>query len=496
MNILAILRAKQFSPNSVEKDEAIMMAVVSRLRAKGHAVEVVPENTLLTLHAVPTGKIILSMGRTPETLRWLSRQDACVVNSPESVALCQSRTALSRVMKETGTPQPLPSGPDGYWLKRDDGAARQQGDVVFAKDKADLWHQLVDFRQRGINDYTVSANIVGDVVKFYGVRGTGFFRYFYPTDDGDTKFGDEWHNGPAHHYPFDTAAFHQCVERLATAVGIDIFGGDTIVRNDGTFCIIDFNDWPSFSRCREEAADAITTLAVNRFVHPGAIRGYIFDYGGTLDTGGCHWGKFILHAYQHMDVPVTEEQFRQAYVYAERYVAQHPVILPDDTFRQTLEKKVSLQLQYLQLTPSYLSPLTSYLYQKVCRHISHSRDILQQIAQPKVLVSNFYGNLQTVLHEFSFDSLFSGVIESAVVGVRKPDPSIFALGLESLQLPPGAVAVVGDSIDKDILPATSIGCRTIWFRGEQWTDTLVVPPDACVTINDLSELLTMNPSTN
>ena len=84
MNILAILRAKQFSPNSVEKDEAIMMAVVSRLRAKGHAVEVVPENTLLTLHAVPTGKIILSMGRTPETLRWLSRQDACVVNSPES----------------------------------------------------------------------------------------------------------------------------------------------------------------------------------------------------------------------------------------------------------------------------------------------------------------------------------------------------------------------------------------------------------------------------
>ena len=496
MNILAILRAKQFSPNSVEKDEAIMMAVVSRLRAKGHAVEVVPENTLLTLHDVTAGKMILSMGRTPETLRWLSRQDACIVNSPESVALCQSRTALSRVMKETGTPQPPPSGPDGYWLKRDDGAARQQGDVVFAKDKADLWHQLADFRQRGINDYTVSANIVGDVVKFYGVRGTGFFRYFYPTDDGDTKFGDEWHNGPAHHYPFDTAAFHQCVERLAKAVGIDVFGGDAIVRNDGTFCIIDFNDWPSFSRCREEAADAITTLVVNRFVHSGTIRGYIFDYGGTLDTGGCHWGKFILHAYQHMAVPVTEEQFCQSYVYAERYVAQHPVILPDDTFRQTLEKKVSLQLQYLQLTPSYLSPLTSYLYQQVCRHISHSRDILQQIAQPKVLVSNFYGNLQTVLHEFSLDSLFSSVIESAVVGVRKPDPAIFALGLESLQLPPGAVAVVGDSIDKDILPATSIGCRTIWLRGKQWTDTLVVPPDACVAINDLSELLTMNPSTN
>ena len=76
MNILAILRAKQFSPNSVEKDEAIMMAVVSRLRAKGHAVEVVPENTLLTLHDVTAGKMILSMGR---------RASPCVKAEPRSV---------------------------------------------------------------------------------------------------------------------------------------------------------------------------------------------------------------------------------------------------------------------------------------------------------------------------------------------------------------------------------------------------------------------------
>ena len=37
MRILAIGRAECFSPNSVEKDRAIMEAVVSRLRAKGHS---------------------------------------------------------------------------------------------------------------------------------------------------------------------------------------------------------------------------------------------------------------------------------------------------------------------------------------------------------------------------------------------------------------------------------------------------------------------------
>ena len=46
-------------------------------------------------------------------------------------------------------------------------------------------------------------------------------------------------------------------ERLATLVGVDVYGGDCIVRPDGTYAIIDFNDWPNFARCREEAADAI-----------------------------------------------------------------------------------------------------------------------------------------------------------------------------------------------------------------------------------------------
>ena len=88
------------------------------------------------------------------------------------------------------------------------------------------------------------------------------------------------------------------------------------------------------------------------------IKGYIFDYGGTLDTHGCHWGKVIWHAYQHCGVPVTEAQFREAYVYAERTLGRNPIIQPDFTFRQTLETKLRIQLEYLS---ERLSPLTSHL---------------------------------------------------------------------------------------------------------------------------------------
>ena len=163
-------------------------------------------------------------------------------------------------MERIGTPIPPKDGIDGYWLKRGDAAAQSKGDVVFAADRDTLRQAIADMEQRGISEYTVSAHVVGDLVKFYGVFGTGFFRYYYPTDDGQTKFDDERRNGSAHHYPFDISALQGETERLAEAVGIDIYGGDAIVRDDGSFCLIDFNDWPSFSRCREEASDAIASI--------------------------------------------------------------------------------------------------------------------------------------------------------------------------------------------------------------------------------------------
>ena len=255
-----IQRAPQFSPNSVEKDLAILDAVAARLSVQRHEVSVVSEDNLpVTLDA----DVILTMGRLSETQKMLKTlRDCRIINAPEGIENC-ARSRLAAIMAQVGTPVPPEEGPDGYWLKRGDAAAQSESDVQFAVDKAQLAEKIQDMGQRGISSYTVSAHVVGDLVKFYGVRGTGFFRYFYPTDDGDTKFSDESRNGSARHYVFEVSAMQVEAERLAEAVGIEVYGGDCIVRSDGTFCMIDFNDWPSFSRCREEAAEAIASLIMN-----------------------------------------------------------------------------------------------------------------------------------------------------------------------------------------------------------------------------------------
>lgn len=223
------------------------------------------------------------------------------------------------------------------------------------------------------------------------------------------------------------------------------------------------------------------------------IKGFIFDYGGTLDTGGNHWGRVLWHAYERRHIPVSEEQFRQAYVSVERMLGSEPVITPHHTFHETLDTKVRLQFRQLHLDEAAAAPLVGEVYAETCRQTAASIRVLRQLADryPLVLVSNFYGNLPVVLHEFGFDGLFRQVVESATVGLRKPDERIFLLGLQALQLPAEEVVVVGDSVKNDILPAQKLGCHTVWYQGEQWTDgpSLLAPSSQVVT--DLSQLLAL-----
>lgn len=227
-------------------------------------------------------------------------------------------------------------------------------------------------------------------------------------------------------------------------------------------------------------------------------KGYIFDYGGTLDTGGCHWGRRIWHAYEKAGVPVSEQLFREAYVYAERELGRNPIIQPDYTFRKTLDVKLRIEMEYISTKQAgfdaaqWRNNVLDILYKQTEEETAKSREVLVKLKEhhPLVLVSNFYGNISTVLEEFKLDNIFDSIVESAVVGVRKPDHRIFTLGVEALGMNPEEVTVVGDSYDKDIAPAKKAGCRTIWMRGEGWTDNEGNDTSAAdKVITELSEIL-------
>ena len=265
---LLIQRAACYSPNSEEKDLAILQEVGCffddvNIVGEGEFVENFSTyNQLISaesLGAVNAYYQIISMARSPKALdclEQLEQRGMRVLNSSVGVRACQ-RSNVEKVMRENHLPLPPDEGDDGYWVKRADAAAQSKEDVCFCHDWSEVEKMRSTFMKRGITDIVTQAHVKGDVLKFYGVEGTGFFRYYYSGDDTETKFGDEERNGKPQYYPFSSSDLQTDAEKVACLLQTPIYGGDAIIQEDGNYVIIDFNDFPSFSKCRKEAAKAI-----------------------------------------------------------------------------------------------------------------------------------------------------------------------------------------------------------------------------------------------
>lgn len=232
------------------------------------------------------------------------------------------------------------------------------------------------------------------------------------------------------------------------------------------------------------------------------IKGIIFDYGGTLDTNGNHWAEVLWEKYVEKGVPVSKEEFKEAYVHGERTLAITPLIKPEHNFYDVLFIKVGLQIAFLldkgylkdvPVTKEYPERIAKSCYEYVLNVLQISRRILEKLSvQYKlVLVSNFYGNIETILKDFGLLCFFKEIIESSVVGVRKPDPVIFELGVKALDYNPENIVVIGDSFSKDMVPAKKVGCKTVWLRGRGWTEEVDESlPDSIISdLNQLPDLI-------
>lgn len=273
------------------------------------------------------------------------------------------------------------------------------------------------------------------------------------------------------------------------------------------------------------------------------IKGIIFDYGGTLDTRGDHWSEVLWQGYEHFGIGVADDEevepgvsihkqaFRDAYVYGERALAVNPIVTPDFHFEDILREKLILELNFLagkelletgkddaekqaklgndsdasseslllSLSDSEIHQIAvdmaHYINAKTLDLLHENKQVLEYLKQagyPMVLVSNFYGNINQVLKDAEIDGYFKDVIESAVVGVRKPNPAIFALGVCALDLPASQVLVVGDTYGKDIIPAHKLGCHTLWIKGLQWEEKQVdesIPDGIIRKLSEMEEFL-------
>lgn len=201
------------------------------------------------------------------------------------------------------------------------------------------------------------------------------------------------------------------------------------------------------------------------------VKGLIFDYGGTLDTNGCHWAEVIWEEYKRHNVPVSYDRFREAFVSVERLFGRESIIQPYFNFFDTMLTKIKYQFEALHFVDKSIEQrIAEACYQRAAVHATISKILLRPLKEkyPMQLVSNFYGNLPSVLDDFGLTPFFDHVIESEQVKIRKPDPAIFSLALANWEFLPSEVAIIGDSYKNDITPAIELGCQSIWLKGKSF----------------------------
>ena len=268
MRLAGIRRKTEFSPNHVVNDSLILHATGDALAALGAEVVYYDEGAVSpeTLRE----RVVFSMVQGPAGAAALSKVEdagALIINSPRAVMNCY-RTNMVKLLPGAGIPFPesvivstdggadlRPAGPGSkkVWIKRGDVHAVHKEDVTLASDDDERGTLLREFHARDIRQAILQEHLEGDTVKFYAVRETDLFHWYYL-------------NG-VHKTPFQAGKLREIASVAAEVLGLYVYGGDAIIGVDGGITIIDINDWPSFAPVRDDAGRAIAGLVFRKAQH-------------------------------------------------------------------------------------------------------------------------------------------------------------------------------------------------------------------------------------
>jgi len=102
------------------------------------------------------------------------------------------------------------------------------------------------------------------------------------------------------------------------------------------------------------------------------------------------------------------------------------------------------------------------------------------------VISNSNGSARQALETAGLGAQLDFVVDSTVVGVSKPDPRAFQLGLDAARATAGDAVYVGDSYVVDVVGARRVGMGAVLFDpGAAWG------PRDCPTARALSEAVTL-----
>lgn len=213
----------------------------------------------------------------------------------------------------------------------------------------------------------------------------------------------------------------------------------------------------------------------------------LFDFGGTLDADGDPSIEQFRRAYRQAGGQRSDCDFESVFRESDRRLAADAKTRSLG-FRDTVTAQSRLLVWLMRHTERLDALQIAATVVEAARSAAERNLLVLQALRTRgiltAIVSNFTGNLDHCVVELGLAPAIDLIVDSAVVGVRKPDPAIFALALQQLHVDARHALMVGDNPFADIRAASALGISTCWLA-----PLARMAPDGCPSTFRIARLV-------
>jgi len=226
------------------------------------------------------------------------------------------------------------------------------------------------------------------------------------------------------------------------------------------------------------------------------IEAVFFDVGNTLLKPYPSMEAICRHVIEQFGYTVTDDELRKGIIAADRFYEER--YWSDDTFWATEDDTSAMWVDMFAvlLEETGIDGDGHFMGRSLYDYFGHGDrwrtfpDVVPVFERLRgeglrlALVSNWDARLAKLCFDMGLDRYLDSVISSASVGLVKPDPHIFEVALERVDVSPERTVHVGDHYYADVLGARSVGIFPVLIDRFGFGHTADVP-----VINDLYGLL-------
>ncbi|UCF61448.1 MAG: HAD family hydrolase [Anaerolineaceae bacterium] len=240
------------------------------------------------------------------------------------------------------------------------------------------------------------------------------------------------------------------------------------------------------------------------------IRGVIFDLGSTLIRFEGEWSEIVQVSSQFLTNQLERDGYHlDGKSFIDEFIQemQESYQMREQDWEErtsaSLLRKVLARFGHREVADEAIERALFQFYNLSETRWSPMEGVYEVLDELRVkgmclgIISNAgdEGNVQRLIDNAQLRPYFKPIYISAALGIRKPNPKLFEMVLESWDLPADQVVMVGDTLAADILGAQNAGVHQIWLTTQADSPSnrervsVIVPEATAESITEVPALL-------